>query len=128
VISGLRLRRLLLAAGLPLLLAVAGSGAVRADDDIDYEDIAKNQGLSCLHPTVRTERAEVERLAPPRTEGDVTTTRLKMYYQCLIRRNNVEFDIMVRQAGSIRQMMVRVLSDTAPSTLPCALTSRWVDF
>ena len=124
-----RLTRLAAIAALPLALAIASPTMVRADDDIDFEEISKEKVLNCLHPTVRAESAQIERMGPPRTEGDITTQRMKIYYQGLIRRNNVEFEFLVRRSGSIRQMRVQVLSDTSPPNPLCSLTgTNWTDF
>ena len=106
-------------------LSLAAAGPVRAADPaIDYVAIAKAKVLKCLHPTVKPESATAEITKPTVTEGDVSTTRIKMFYSGMIKKNSVE----LRKAGSIRQMRVNVLADTATEVGSCNLTKNWVDF
>lgn len=104
------------------------SSALPASARVAYEEILISRVLPCLHPTARRENARVEQVTGPITTGEMTRSRHKIYYQGLIRRNVAEVELLIRQSGSIRQMMVNVLSDSAPSTIPCSLTSRWTDF
>jgi hypothetical protein len=110
-------------------LSLAAAGPVRAADPaIDYVAIAKAKVLKCLHPTVKPDGATAEITKPTVTEGDVSTTRIKMFYSGMIKKNSVELEILVRKAGSIRQMRVNVLADTATEVGSCNLTKNWVDF
>lgn len=44
------------------------------------------------------------------------------------RKHSLDANLMVREAGSIRQMKVNVLADTGAELHRCALTKNWVDF
>jgi hypothetical protein len=122
-------RRLALAAVPALFLALAAlSVPARAADAIDYVGIAKNKVLTCLHPTVKPNDATAEITKPTTTSGDTATTRVKIFYSGLVRKNSVELEILVRQAGSIRQMRVNVLADTATEVGSCNMVKNWVDF
>ncbi len=109
-------------------LALAAVPARAADAPIDYTGIARTRVLKCLHPTVKTDDATAEITKPTATEGERSTTRVKIFYSGLIKKNSVELDIMVRKAGSIRQMRVKVLADTATEVGSCDLVKNWVDF
>ena len=111
---------------LGLGLAVFGFPVLAAD--VDYADMVKTKVLKCLHPTVNTDKATVEVVKPAATAGDVSTTRYKVFYEGLVKKNAMELDLMVRQAGSIRQMKANVLSDTGTGGGSCALTKNWGDF
>jgi len=116
------------AAALALSLAGWGGPAKAADTPIDYAAIAKARIIKCLHPTVKGDDATVEITKPTVTEGEISTTRVKIFYSGLIKKNSAEIDIMVRRAGSIRQMKIKVLADTATEVGSCDLVKNWVDF
>ena len=112
-----------LAVAMGCMIAGAASAA-----DVKYDDLFRQNALKCIHPTVNIEKATVEILKGPTTAGDVTTVRVKAYYEGWMRKNVIESDIMVRQAGSIRQMQVKVLSDTGTPHKACELETGWKDF
>jgi len=124
-IVGLRKLALGAALALPLILT---AGASLAADPVDYVGIAKTKVLTCLHPTVKPNDATAEITKPTTTAGDTSTTRVKIFYSGLVRKNSVELEILVRQAGSIRQMRVNVLADTATEVGSCNMVKNWVDF
>jgi len=64
----------------------------------------------------------------PETQGDTTTVRMKAFYQGLLKKDSIEANLIIRQAGSIRQMKVQVLADTGPAHKPCGLEQNWQDF
>jgi hypothetical protein len=115
------------AAAAALLAGVFAAGAARADA-IDYVALFKNNALKCIHSSVDPAKAQVEISKPPATEGEITTVRLKTFYEGLIKKNSMETDLMIRQSGSIRQMKIKVLSDTGTQLFGCALEKDWKDF
>jgi hypothetical protein len=121
------IRNLVLGAALALSLAALPAPS-RAADAVDYVAIAKSQVLKCLHPTVKPADATAEITKPTSTAGDISTTRVKIFYSGLVRKNSAEIEIMVRQSGSIRQMKVNVLADTATEVGSCNMVKNWVDF
>ena len=103
------------------------AGAPAYADDVSASALVKEKILSCLHPTVNAAKATIE-AQTPKTEGEITTTRVKVFYEGLIKKNSLELDVLVRASGSIRQFKANVLSDTAMSVKPCELTKTWSDF
>jgi hypothetical protein len=97
-------------------------------DPTRYEDLFRTVGLKCVHPTLNVDKATVEILKGPDTSGDITTIRLKAYYEGWVHKNVLESDLIIRQAGSIRQMSIKVLSDTGAPHKKCDLESGWKDF
>ena len=96
--------------------------------EVNYPELFRERALNCVHPTVNTKEATIEVLKGPDQEGDTITTRLKVYYQGLLRRNTMEVDLMVRRSGTVRQMRIKVLSDTSMIFASCALEEYWLDF
>ena len=123
VIAGLR------AAVLGLGMAALALPAIAADKPVvDLPSLIKSKVIKCLHPTVNPEKATVEVVKPAVTEGEISTTRFKVYYDGLVKKNSMDLDIMVRSAGSIRQMKVKVLADSGTGGGSCDLTKNWSDF
>jgi hypothetical protein len=116
-----------LAAATALFLGVVASGGARAEA-IDYVALFKKDVIKCLHATVDPAKAQVEISKDAVTDGDVTTVRLKTFYDGLLKKNSMETELMVRQSGTIRQMKIKVLSDTGTSVFGCALEKNWKDF
>jgi hypothetical protein len=97
-------------------------------ETINYTELFRTKALGCIHPTVNLEKATVEMEKDPSTTGEVTTARIKVYYEGWMKKQVMESDLMVRQAGSIRQMRVAVLSDSGSAHAGCALEKNWSDF
>jgi hypothetical protein len=53
---------------------------------------------------------------------------VKAFYQGLFKKDSMEANLIIRQAGTIRQIKVQVLSDTGPAHKECALEQNWQDF
>jgi hypothetical protein len=107
---------------LPLSSAVADTAPV------DYVELFKTKIMPCLHPTVKSDTVSAELRKEPATSGEITTARVEAFYAGLIKKNSLQVDIMVRQAGSIRQLQIKVLSDTSMLHGTCDLTTNWKDF
>ena len=99
-----------------------------AADNVNYTDLFRTRAIQCIHPTVNPEKATVEVSKGPETQGDTTTVRMKAFYQGLLKKDSIEANLIIRQAGSIRQMKVQVLADTGPAHKPCGLEQNWQDF
>lgn len=99
-----------------------------AADTIDYVNVAKNNVLKCLHPTVKPDTATAEIAKPTEVTGDTSKTRVTVFYSGLVKKNKMDVDIMVRQAGSIRQMKINVLDDSSTGLASCAMAKNWVDY
>jgi hypothetical protein len=124
--------RVMTAKRLGALAIVAAGVAVSmpsyAADAPNYGDLFRAKALKCIHPTLNVDKATVEILKGPTTAGEITTVRVKAYYEGWLKKNVMESDIMVRQAGSIRQMMVKVLADSGSAHKKCDLEDNWKDF
>jgi len=109
------------------VLGVGGASSARAAD-IDYISLFRTKAIKCIHSTVNPDKATIEILKPAETAGEVTTVRLKVYYDGLIKKNTLESELMIRQAGSIRQLKIHILADTGTQVGTCALEKNWADF
>ena len=118
-------RIIALAASVGALLSVAGPARAA---DVDYIDVFRQKVLKCVHPTVNADKATVEITKGPDKAGETTTIRFKTFYDGLVRKNSMETEMMVRQAGSIRQMMIKTLADSGSGGGRCALEKSWADF
>ena len=121
------MRKTFLAASCLAAGSLLTTGAARAED-VNYAELFRTQALKCIHTTANIDKATVEILKPAETAGEITTVRLKVYYDGLIKKNNLESDLMIRKAGSIRQMKIKVLSDTGTALVGCDLEKNWKDF
>ena len=116
-------------AALAALLGLCASGTLAsAAEAINYVEIFRANAIKCVHSSANPEKATIEVLKAPETVGEITTVRLKAYYETLIKKNVKEADLMVRQAGSIRQMKIKMLSDSGTALLGCDLEKTWKDF
>jgi hypothetical protein len=104
------------------------AGSSPAADAVNYTDLFRTRAIKCIHPTVNPEKATVETVKEPETKGDTTTVRVKVFYQGLFKNDFDEANLIIRQAGSIRQIKVQVLSDTGPAHKECAIEQNWQDF
>jgi hypothetical protein len=118
------------AIGLGVAMSVLTLSPAVADtpSPVDYVELFKTKIMPCLHPTVKSDSVSVELRKEPATSGDITTARVEAFYAGLIKKNSIQADIMVRQSGSIRQLQVKVLSDTSMLHGSCDLTTSWKDF
>jgi hypothetical protein len=115
--------------GAVAVLLGAGLARPASAETVDAPNLFKAHILKCLHPTVSPDKASYEQVKGPETKGDTTATRVKVFYAGLMGgKNALEADLLVRQAGSIRQMRVNVLSDTGSSMAKCPYTANWTDF
>lgn len=110
-----------------LALGSAASSPASAQTP-DYAGLFKLKVLKCLHPTVNADKATYEITKGPETKGETTTVRLKIFYDGIMKKNAMDADLMIRQAGTIRQLMVKVLSDTGSGMARCPMTTTWTDF
>ena len=114
----------LLVASLLYCTAVAPANA----EAIDYTKFFQEKVMHCLHPTVNTDKATYEIAKGPSKTGETTTVRFRVFYTGLVGGKNVmDADLMIREAGSIRQAKVNVLSDTGKSLGKCQLADNWAD-
>jgi hypothetical protein len=117
-----------LGAALSLLHPPGAAAQTTSPASLDYVEIFKTKIFPCLHPTVKVATLKVELSKDAATSGDITTARVQAFYQGLINKNSMQVDIMVRQAGSIRQLKANVLSDTSALHGSCELVKDWKDF
>ena len=113
---------------LAVLMAFGGVAGTAQAADPNYAEMFRTRALKCIHSTVNPDKATVEVTRGPTTLGDVTTVRLKTFYEGLVRKNVMESEVMIRQAGSIRQWKVNTLADSGTGGHNCALEKNWTDF
>jgi hypothetical protein len=68
--------------------------AVPAAASIDAVSLVKTELLHCLHPTVKVDTAQVEIDKPTVTEGDTSTTRVRVFYAGVIKQNAMVVEVM----------------------------------
>ena len=108
--------------------ACLAATAASAADPVNYTELFRTKAIKCLHSTVNPDKATVEIVKPAEKAGEITTVRVKAFYDGLIRKNTLEADLMIREAGSIRQMRIKTLSDSAAAVGSCDLEKGWKDF
>ncbi len=118
---------ILFVAAVSFACSALSAGTAAHAEDVSPSALVKDKILSCLHPTTNAAKATIETQAP-KTEGEITTTRVKVFYEGLIKKNSLEMDVLVRASGSIRQFKANVLSDTGMGVKPCEMTKTWTDF
>jgi hypothetical protein len=123
-----RLRFAALGLGMAVSILPWSPAVADTPSPVDYVELFKTKIMPCLHPTVKSDSLSVELRKEPATSGDITTARVEAFYAGLIKKNSLQVDIMVRQSGSIRQLQVKVLSDTSMLHGSCDLTTSWKDF
>jgi hypothetical protein len=96
--------------------------------DVDYAKLFLERGLKCIHPTAKPDTARVEVLKGPEVKGDISATRLRVYYSGMVKKHTMDVEVLVREAGSIRQMKLNVLADSGMEVGSCDLTKNWADF
>lgn len=114
-------------AAVSFVCVALSAGAPAHAEDVSASALVKDKILNCLHPTANAAKATIEAQAP-KTEGEITTTRIKVFYEGMIKKNSLEMDVLVRASGSIRQFKANVLSDTGMGLKPCDMTKTWTDF
>jgi hypothetical protein len=117
----------LFVAAVSFVCGALAAGVPAFAEDVSATTLVKDKILNCLHPTTNAAKATIEAQAP-KTDGETTTTRVKVFYEGLIKKNSLEMDVLVRASGSIRQFKANVLSDTSISIKPCDMTKTWTDF
>ena len=110
-----------------ILGTLAATAPARASD-LNWVELFRSQAVRCMHKTVNPDKANIEIIKAPATVGDITTVRIKTYYDGLTKKNVMETEMMVRQAGSIRQMKINPLSDTGTALAHCEMEKIWRDF
>lgn len=115
-------------AGLAFLAAHAVSATGVRAEGVNYTELFRLNALKCIHATTNVDKATVEILKPAEKKDEITTVRLKAYYDGLIKKNALEADLMIRESGKIRQMKIKILSDTGTTLAGCELEKNWKDF
>jgi hypothetical protein len=60
------------------------AGSSPAAEGVNYIDLFRTRAIKCIHPTVNPEKATVETVKEPEAKGDITTVRVKAFYQGLL--------------------------------------------
>ena len=107
------LRLLALISSICLAMALP---ATAADSD-NVLSFVQKELLKCIHPTIKVEKAKVEIDKPTATEGDTSTTRVRVFYEGMIKNNTMLLEI-AEKAGKPRLVKVQVLEDTGTGHSP----------
>ena len=83
----------------------------------DAVSFVKTELLHCLHPTVKADKAQVEIDKPTATEGDTRTTRVRVFYEGLVKKNSMLVEVM-EKAGKPPLVKAKVLEDTGTGHAP----------
>jgi len=93
---------------------------------LDAPAFVQNEVLKCIHPTAKLEKAKAEIDKPAVTEGDVTKTRVKVFYEGMVKKNSMLVEVQER-AGNPPLVKVQVLEDTSSVGSPakCKYVEGW---
>ena len=105
------LRLLVLLSSACLALALP---AVAADNVVSF---VQKELLKCIHPTINLDKAKVEIDKPTVTEGDTSTTRVRVFYEGMLKKNTMLVEVM-EKAGKPRLVKTQILEDTGTGHAP----------
>ncbi len=98
--------------------------------DFDFLNFAKQTILPCAHPTAPIEKAKLEFAKEPKEEGNLTKTRVKIFYEGWLKKNAMLVEIVLRKCceGALL-VKVEVLEESAGTgTMQCKYFSGgWFD-
>jgi len=83
----------------------------------DAVSFVKTELLHCIHPTVNVDKAQVEIDKPPVTEGDTSTTRVRVFYEGVVKKNSMVVEVM-EKVGKPPLVKAKVLEDTGTGHSP----------
>lgn len=100
-----------------LLGVICCAIALPATVSADAVSFVKTELLHCIHPTVNVDKAQVEIDKPAVTEGDTSTTRVRVFYEGTIKKNSMLVEVM-EKAGKPPLVRAKVLEDTGTGHSP----------
>jgi hypothetical protein len=100
-----------------MLSSVCLAMAVPAVASADAVSFVQKELLHCIHPTVKADKAQVEIDKPTMTEGDTSTTRVRVFYEGAVKKNTMVVEVM-EKAGKPPLVKVKVLEDTGTGHSP----------
>jgi len=83
----------------------------------DAVSFVKTELLHCIHPTVNVDKAQVEIDKLPVTEGDTSTTRVRVFYEGVVKKNSMVVEVM-EKVGKPFLVKAKVLEDTGTGHSP----------
>ena len=78
---------------------------------------AASADVHCIHPTIKVDKAKVEIDKPTITDGDTSTTRVRVFYEGAIKKNSMVVEVM-EKAGKPPLVRAQVLEDTGTGHAP----------
>jgi hypothetical protein len=90
--------------------------ATAADSDHVLSFVQKEL-LKCIDPTINVDKAKVEIDKPTVTEGDTSTTRVRVFYEGMVKKNTMMVEVM-EKTGKPPLVKVQVLEDTGTGHSP----------
>lgn len=92
----------------------------------DFLGFARNELLTCAHPTADPEKAKVEFVKQPVQKEEITTARVVVYYKGWVKDNEMLVDIVLLKTSHVNLVKAEVLKDSAATgTSPCKYMSGW---
>jgi len=91
--------------------------ALPAAASLDAVSFVKTELLHCIHPTVKGDKAQVEIDKPTVTDGDTSKTRVRVFYDGVIKKNSMLVEVM-EKAGKPALVRAQVLEDTGTGHAP----------
>ena len=83
----------------------------------DAVSFVQKELLHCIHPTVKVDKAKIEIDKPMVTEGDTSTTRVRVFYDGVLKKNTMVVEI-AEKAGKPPLVKAQVLEDTGTGHSP----------
>ncbi len=83
----------------------------------DAVSFVQKELLHCIHPTIKVDKAKVEIDKPTVTEGDTSTTRVRVFYEGAVKKNTMVVEVM-EKAGKPPLVRAKVLEDTGTGHAP----------
>src|SRR5262249_49756565 len=73
--------------------------------------------LKCIHPTVNVDKAKIEIDKPTVNDGDMSKTRVRVFYEGTIKKNSMLVEVM-EKTGKPPLVRAQVLEDTGTGHSP----------
>ena len=83
----------------------------------DAVSFVQKELLHCIHPTIKVDKAKVEIDKPTVTEGDTSTTRVRVFNEGAVKKNTMVVEVM-EKAGKPPLVRAKVLEDTGTGHAP----------
>ena len=95
---------------------------------LDFLEFTRGDLLNCIHPTVSAQAARIEYAKEPVIEGEMTRSRVRVFYKGWFQDNSMLVEIENRRCGGINEVRAEVLEDSGTGRYPlCRFLEGWQD-